>query len=341
MVTGIDAQALQWNPSLHGMGRDQGFCVAKTSVVRLGQPVSMRDQGRGNVVSSQVDQARLIGERALFFADGTAVTDSVFADGESPLKHARGVTLDHVIFEWKYPLWYSSAITADRCVLAETARSGIWYADGVAMSDCLVAAPKTFRRAKRIRLNRVDLPNAQETLWGCSDVRLEAVSARGDYFAMNSTGVQAKNLRLTGNYAFDGCSDVEVVDSTLASKDAFWNCHDVVVRDSTIIGEYLGWNSTNLTFINCTIESLQGLCYVDNLVMRDCHLINTTLAFEYSSVDVIIDGAIGSVINPNSGVIKADSIGELILDPERIDPGLTRIILTDSGDRIGGDPTRC
>ena len=41
---------------------------------------------------------------------------------------------------------------------------------------------------------------------------------------------------------------------------------NVTVYDSFITGEYLGWNAKNLTLINCTIESLQGLCYIDNLV---------------------------------------------------------------------------
>jgi len=143
---------------------------------------------------------------------------------------------------------------------------------------------------------------------------------------MNSTHVVADNFSLSGNYVFDGGRDIEITHSTLLSRDAFWNCENVVVRDSLIIGEYLGWNSRNVTFVDCVIESLQGLCYIDNLVMRGCKLINTTLAFEYSTVDVEIDGPIDSVINPSGGVIKARSIGELTLDPDRVDVNATKII---------------
>ncbi len=39
-----------------------------------------------------------------------------------------------------------------------------------------------------------------------------------------------------------------------------------------------------LTLINCSIESLQGMCYIENLVMRNCKLLNTTSAFYFSSV---------------------------------------------------------
>lgn len=87
----------------------------------------------------------------------------------------------------------------------------------------------------------------------------------------------------------------------MLSKDAFWNSENVTVYDSFISGEYLGWNAKNLTLINCTIESLQGMCYIENLVMKNCRLIHTALAFEYSTVDAQIQGKIDSVLNPSGG----------------------------------------
>lgn len=76
------------------------------------------------------------------------------------------------------------------------------------------------------------------------------------------------------------------------------------------------------------MESLQGMCYIDNLVMKHCRLLNTTLAFEYSTVDAEIDSHIDSVLNPSGGVIRAKSIGELILERDKIDPEKTRITCT-------------
>lgn len=67
------------------------------------------------------------------------------------------------------------------------------------------------------------------------------------------------------------------------------------------------------------------MCYIENLVMKNCKLVNTTLAFEYSTVDVEIQGGIDSVINPTAGVIRADSIGTLILEKERVNPADTEI----------------
>ena len=90
------------------------------------------------------------------------------------------------------------------------------------------------------------------------------------YFVMNCENVRVYGLNLDGNYGFDGCKNLLVEDSKLLSKDAFWNCENVTVRNSFISGEYLAWNSKNVTFENCVIESLQGLCYVQNLVLRGC-----------------------------------------------------------------------
>ena len=150
--------------------------------------------------------------------------------------------------------------------------------------------------------------------------------AKGDYFAMDCENMKIQDFQLAGNYSFDGAKNVEIHNAKLLSKDAFWNSENVTVYDSVISGEYLGWNSKNLTLINCTIESLQGMCYIENLVMKNCKLVNTTLAFEYSTVDVEIQGGIDSVINPTSGVIRADSIGTLIMEPERVNPADTEII---------------
>ena len=48
--------------------------------------------------------------------------------------------------------------------------------------------------------------------------------------------------------------------------------------------------------------------------MKNCRLLNTTLAFEYSSVDAEIVSGIESVMNPTSGTIRAEHIGELIME---------------------------
>ncbi len=274
----------------------------------------------------EVKQKHFSGERALFMSRDMKIYDSVFFDGESPLKESKNIELYDCLFRWKYPLWYTENITMDRCTLFDMARAGIWYANGVTVKDTVIEAPKNFRRSRGITLERVTFSNAQETLWNCCDIKGKDITAKGEYFAMNARNVQLDNFTLVGNYAFDGATDVNITNSRMISKDSFWNSKNVTVSDSFISGEYLGWNAENLTLVNCTIESLQGMCYIKNLTMKHCKLINTTLAFEYSTVDAQIDSGIDSVLNPSAGTITAEYIDELIVESDKVDPSKTRII---------------
>ena len=274
----------------------------------------------------RIGQAKLTGERALFGARDCEIEETVFEDGESPLKESSNISLRTCMFRWKYPLWYAKDIDVRDSTWFDTARTGVWYSDRVRVTDCAIEAPKNFRRCRDLSLTRVSFANAAETLWECEGVTLSDVTAKGDYFAMNCRDMTVDHLTLFGNYSFDGCRNLTVRNSRLLSKDAFWNCENVTAENCFISGEYLGWNSRRLTLIDCTIESLQGLCYAEELVLLNCRLLNTTLAFEYSTVDAEIKGKIDSVKNPTSGRIVADEIGELILESERIDPAKTEIL---------------
>ena len=269
---------------------------------------------------------RLTGERALFHAKDLTIKDTIFDDGESPLKESQNIELLGCMFKWKYPLWYCKHIVAKDCQWFDMARAGVWYTDDLYVENAMIQAPKNFRRCKDIVLKNVDFFHAEETLWNCNHVKLMNVTAKGDYFAMNSNDMYISDFKLDGNYSFDGCRIVELHNATLLSKDAFWNSENITVYDSFISGEYLGWNAKNLTLINCTIESLQGMCYIDNLVMKNCKLLNTTLAFEYSTVEAEIASGIESVMNPTSGTIKAEYIKELILEKDKVDVSKTNII---------------
>ncbi len=272
-------------------------------------------------------QKILTGERALFMGKNLKIHDTVFENGESPLKESKDIELYGSMFKWKYPLWYSNNIKLKDCTLFEMARAGIWYTNNITVTDTLIEAPKNFRRCDGVSLENVSFVNAAETLWSCKNVRAKNVRAKGDYFAMNSSEMEFDTFELVGNYSFDGAKNVTVKNAKMLSKDAFWNSENVTVYDSFISGEYLGWNAKNLTLVNCTVESLQGMCYIDNLVMKNCKLINTTLAFEYSTVDADICSAVDSVLNPSGGVIKAKEIDKLIIERDKVDESKTKIIV--------------
>lgn len=278
----------------------------------------------------RIEQAHLAGERALFQGRDLEIADSVFADGESPLKESENVSLKNTIFKWKYPLWYGKNFRLENCTFLGTARAGVWYTKDISMKNCTIEAPKTFRRCDGVELTDVVLSDAQETFWSCRNVRLLRVAAKGDYFAMNSDGMEIGDFTLTGNYGFDGARNVVIRNAKMLTKDAFWNSENVTVYDSLLSGEYLGWNAKNLMLIGCTVESLQGLCYVENLVMKNCRLIDTTLAFEYSSVHAELTGKVDSVKNPSSGYICADDFGEIILEKDKVNPAEVQIVRRES-----------
>ena len=269
------------------------------------------------------------GERALFMLKNASLEEVRFFDGESPLKESTDLDINKCRFEWKYPLWYANNIYVKGSYLAHTARSGIWYTKHITMDNCIIDAPKTFRRSSFITLNMCSLNHADETLWSCDNVKLNCVAAKGDYFLMNTDTVEINHLELEGNYFLDGAKNVVVRDSLLKSKDSFWNTENVIVINCKIIGEYLGWNSKNITFINCEISSHQGLCYINGLKMINCKLLDTDLSFEYcENIDADIIDEIVSVINPTSGVIKARAIKELIINEHSRDVNQEMQIIT-------------
>ena len=225
-------------------------------------------------------------------------------------------------------MWYCSDIDVKDSTFFEMARAGIWYTDNIALKDVLYEAPKGFRRCRGIKLDNVNFLIADETLWSCCDISMHNVSAKGNYFAMNSRDIKIDGFNLAGNYSFDGCENVEVNNAKMISKDAFWNCNNVVVKNSYICGEYIGWNSQNVTLENCVIESNQGFCYMKNVTLKNCKLLNTDLAFEYvSDIDAEVTSKIISVKNPISGRIKATGIEEIIFDDENIDKEATEIVV--------------
>ena len=266
------------------------------------------------------------GERALYAEKDAKIYDSIFDDGESPLKESANIELYDSQFKYKYPVWYSNNVKIFNCNWFEMARSGVWYTNNIEVNDSLITAPKNFRRCEGVALKNVNLTNAEETFWNCKNIKLENVTAKGHYFAMNSENIEIDGLRLDGNYSFDGAKNITIKNSVLLSKDALWNTENVTVYDSYICGEYLGWNTKNLTFENCTIESLQGLCYIDNLTLKNCKLINTTLAFEYASnIEAEVTSKIDSVFNPINGTISAPEINTLTVEKDFVDPDKTII----------------
>lgn len=256
------------------------------------------------------------GERPLYCERGLHLRGVTIHAGESGLKECADILCEDCTFEGKYPLWNTEPFTVRHCTFKETARAAVWYSRNLRMEDTLVEAPKMFRDCTGLSLERVQLPNAQETLWHCHDIHLKDVKAEhADYIMMCCDGIEIDNLHLLGNYGFQYSRNITIRNSVLHTKDAFWETENCTVYDSLIDGEFLAWNSRNLRLVRCHIRGTQPLCYCDGLVLEDCTFdAEADLAFEYSDVQATVRSHVHSVKNPRHGHIRCVSYGEIILD---------------------------
>ena len=256
------------------------------------------------------------GERPLFASHDLYLENVTIHAGESALKECTNIEAVGCRFEGKYPFWHVDGFVVKNCLFTEGARAALWYSRNLEMTDTLVEAPKMFREMDGIRLERVRIPDAQETLWHCRNVELKNVEvAHADYLFMHSENIRIEDYRQQGNYSYQYCTNVEIRNAVIDSKDAFWNTENVTVYDSELEGEYLGWHSKNLRLVNCKISGTQPLCYAHNLILENCTMADDCdLAFEYSSVEASVKSPVRSVKNPRTGSITAESYGEIILD---------------------------
>lgn len=269
------------------------------------------------------------GERPLFASHDLRLENVTIHVGESALKECSNIEAIGCRFEGKYPFWHVDNFYIKDCLFTEGARAALWYSKNLVMKDTLVEAPKMFREMQNLSLENVRIPNALETLWHCSDVKIKNVEVdKADYLFMHSDNIEIEDYKQQGNYSFQYCKNVVIRNAVIYSKDAFWGTENVTVCDSTIIGEYLGWHSKNLKLVNCRIGGTQALCYAHDLIMENCTMDeDADLCFECSELDADIAGKITSVKNPRTGKIIADEIGEVIIDENIKEPADCKIII--------------
>lgn len=255
-------------------------------------------------------------ERSLYYLQNTDVIDCTFAgpaDGESVLKEARNVSVIDCKFSLRYPLWHVQDFSMIRTAMDDKTRASIWYATRGKLIDSKIYGVKCLRECTDIDIQGVTAVSP-EFGWRCRTLAITDSDIESEYLLFESRDVKIDNLRMKGKYSFQYMDNVEIANSNLDTKDAFWHSKNVTVRNTVLKGEYLGWFADGLTLIDCEISGTQPLCYCTNLKLINCTMTGTDLSFEYSDVQAEIKGHIDSVKNPRSGVITADSVGEVIHD---------------------------
>lgn len=269
------------------------------------------------------------GERPLYASDNLRLENVKFYPGESALKESSNIEAIHCSFMCKYPFWHNENTLIEECDFTVYSRAAIWYSKNIRMINSHVDAPKMFREIDGLYVKNVKFTDAAETCWNCRDLELHNIEARsGDYIFMNSRNIHIDGFDLQGNYSFQDAKDVIVRNAFMNSKDAFWKTENVTIYDSVINGEYLGWYSRNLRLINCKIGGTQPLCYATDLILENCEFMeDCDLAFEFSTVEAEVKNHIVSVKNPLEGTIKAQSIGQIILDENARNRGACQIVV--------------
>lgn len=269
------------------------------------------------------------GERPLFASSNLHLENVKFYPGESAIKESTNIKVAGCEFMGKYPFWHNSNVEIENSLFTIYSRAAIWYSKNIRMINSVIESPKIFREVDGLYLEKVKITNASECAWSCQNIEWSDVDVKGgDYIFMNGKNISINRFKLQGNYSFQDAKNVVIRNAYLDSKDAFWNSENVTVYDSVIAGEYLGWHSKNLRLVGCTINGTQPLCYNSNLVLESCTMLNDTdLAFEYSTLSANIVGHIPSIKNPLGGEIRANSIGDVIIDEHCRNRGECQIIV--------------
>ena len=260
-------------------------------------------------------------ERALYGIRSADVEGCTFdgpADGESALKEAADVTVTDCSFKLRYPLWHVHGGRMTGCLLTETCRAALWYAEDMTVADSNLGGIKALRECDRMTLTGCAV-RSSEFGWLCRGVTLSDCDLGGEYPFFMTRDLTLDRVHLTGKYSFQYVENCRISHSNLDTKDAFWHAKNITVTDSTVKGEYLGWYSEGLTLIRCHIVGTQPLCYCKNLTLVDCTMEGCDLSFENSEVNATVKGFVHSIKSPASGRIEVDSVGEIVYERAPVD----------------------
>ncbi len=270
-------------------------------------------------------------ERALYGIRDSAVIGCRFdgeADGESALKECRNIEVEKCYFNLRYPLWHVDDANIREVQMTENCRAALWYDSDVRISDSKLHGIKALRECEGVSLENCDI-SSEEFGWRCRGIYIKDCTLSSMYPFFECRDMEVENLSMMGKYSFQYIENATFRNCVFNTKDAFWHAKNVTVYDSLVAGEYLAWYSENLRLVRCKISGTQPLCYCKGLVLEDCEMEGTDLSFENSEVKATVKGNIVSVKNPISGYIRADSIGEIILDDEHAERSTCEILVAE------------
>ncbi len=255
-------------------------------------------------------------ERALYGSEQIEAVNCRFdgpADGESAFKESSEIIARDCYFNLRYPFWHNQGLKIEGGEMTELCRAAIWYSEDIEINNLKMHGIKALRECANVKISGCDIISP-EFGWSVSGIEMKDSSVESEYAFMRSDNLKFDQMTLKGKYSFQYIEDSVFTNCRFDTKDAFWHARNVTVRDSYIKGEYLAWYCENVTFENCTVIGTQPLCYCEGLKLINCKMIDCDLAFEKSDVEADINSSVVSIKNPRSGIIKVESVGEIIMD---------------------------
>lgn len=273
---------------------------------------------RGNLSMTILENKRFDEERALYGSRDLVLRNSAFdgpADGESALKESRGITLENVFCNLRYPFWHDHALTLRNCELTALCRAALWYSEGVRITNTKLHGIKALRECSDVTVEDCDI-DSPEFGWSTRGIAMRRTTASSEYFMLRAERLRFSDVHLTGKYSFQYITDGVFENCVFDTKDAFWHAKNVTVKNSVLKGEYLAWYAEGLTLEHCKIIGTQPFCYCRGLKLVDCEMVDTDLCFERSEVEATITTPVVSIKNPYAGRICVPAVGEVIRDDE-------------------------
>lgn len=255
-------------------------------------------------------------ERALYGSSQVEAVRCRFdgpADGESAFKESSDIIARDCYFNLRYPFWHDTNLLIENCEMTSLCRAALWYSHYIDIRDTRMHGIKALRECSNVRISGCDIVSP-EFGWSVSRVEMTDTSCESEYFMMRSDNLKFDRMKLKGKYSFQYISDSVFTNCEFDTKDAFWHARNVLVKDCIVKGEYLAWYCENVTFENCTIIGTQPLCYCKGLKLIGCRMEGCDLSFEKSDVEADIKSSVDSIKNPANGVIRVQSVGEIIRD---------------------------
>ena len=171
-------------------------------------------------------------ERALYHLQNGRVKDCIFAgpaDGESVLKEAGDIAVEHCSFSLRYPMWHVKGFELTGSSMDELTRAALWYADHGRIIDCRLHGIKAVRECsdmENLAIENCHL-DTKDAFWHSKNVTVKDSVVKGEYLAWFSEGLTLINCKIIGTQPLCYCKNLKLVNCTMEETDLAFEYSEV------------------------------------------------------------------------------------------------------------------